>query len=240
MAWRDPGAGSPQEDVTTVTWSWTARRAAPRAPSTVLGAATLPPTERKRRERRVDDVRPGHPGAGRRRRHTWSPTWRPSGAACTGQLAAVTFPAPTRRRCGPRDASMDRADGNRREVTAAGRAVPGARWAHEKGLPWERAAGAAPRLNHPRPTARRAASLAGRRRRATPTATARQAGVAQARQRRRRRTTPWPGHDEPELPEPLPRTEVCRGRRKALVRRSRSATPARHLLCADGGAATNR
>jgi radical SAM-linked protein len=60
VAWRAPGAGSLQEDVTAVTWELTMPGAvdARGAVDRVLEAATLPLERERKGERRIDDVRP--------------------------------------------------------------------------------------------------------------------------------------------------------------------------------------
>jgi len=129
-AWRGPGGGSLQEDVTAVTWELTLPGAvdARAAVERVLAAATLPLERERKGERRVDDVRPAIgalvvTGAG-------SDTLIASVATVgrglrPAELAAVAFPtADVTALRALRTHQWIEHDGNRREVMALPVAVP--------------------------------------------------------------------------------------------------------------------
>ena len=130
VAWREPGAGSLQEDVTAVTWELTVPGAvdARGAVDRVLGAATLPLERERKGERRVDDVRPAIRAlavAGDRSGTLVADVATTGRGLRPAELVAVAFPST--------DVTALRAlrthqwiehDGNRREVMALPVAVP--------------------------------------------------------------------------------------------------------------------
>ena len=241
---REPGAGSLQEAVTSVTWELTAPGAAstPAAPSTGCSArrrcrssasarASVASTTSARRSCRWRSP----PTA----RHDWSPSWPPSGVACA-RPSSPRWPSRASTRdgaAGAADTSMDRTRRRpARGAGAAGRRAGAPRWAHEKGTPWtttdrgrrpDRAtadrppgdAGAEPTAAGDAPTGAGDA--------ATPTATARRASAVAARaaasagaSRTDDAGAPTSTTTPDELPEPLregrPSVEAAE---RALVRK---------------------
>jgi radical SAM-linked protein len=128
VAWREAGAGSLQEDVTTVTWEVTVPGGfdAEGAVERVVGAATLPLERERKGERRVDDVRPAIRALAVAGADTLVADVATVGRGLRpAELAAVTFPgADVTALRALRTHQWIEHDGNRREVMALPVAAP--------------------------------------------------------------------------------------------------------------------